>query len=750
MQNEKKAIQSFVEEAYLDYAMYVILDRALPHIGDGLKPVQRRIIYAMSELHLNYLAKYKKSARTVGDVLGKFHPHGETACYDAMVLMAQPFSYRYPLIEGQGNFGSADDPKSFAAMRYTEAKLSKYADLLLQEIDQGAVAWNDNFDGTLKEPKVLPAKLPMVLLNGTTGIAVGMATDILPHNLYEVAKACIYILNHKDPEKITVEDLCQYIIAPDFPTKAEIITSAEELLELYKTGYGSVKARAVYTREKDGIIITALPYMVSGAKVLKQIADQIHSKNLQFITDLRDESDHDNPTRLVLVPKSNRVDVDAIMSHLFATTELEKTYRVNFNMIGIDGKPKVKNLLVILREWLEFRLAIVRERLQYSLAKISDRLHILEGLLIIYLNLDEVINIIRYEDEPKLVLMKKFNLTEMQVNAILDLKLKHLAKLEEIKITEESQQLTAEQQRIMAILGSENKLKSLVKDEIQELANKLKDARCSELKTREVAKILDANLLVKSSEQVVTVVLSDKGWIRCGKDHDLDPLALNYKSGEQYKSHAVGLYSQNAIFLDSTGKSYSLSVASLPTMRGYGEPLTSKLSPDTGATFEAVIMGASEQKILLAQSEGFGFITTINNLQAKTRSGKNIINLGTGKLLTPLKLDVDSKYCVILSSDLKMLLLDLKSIPELNKGRGRKLGAVAKKSNILAMAILNNQADLIINYSNKNIIIKHKELLNYLGEIGDGGKKVAGLAKLSSSVKTITLSVGSNSRTQNS
>lgn len=739
--NEKKAIQSFVEEAYLDYAMYVILDRALPHISDGLKPVQRRIIYAMSELHLNYLAKHKKSARTIGDVLGKFHPHGETACYEAMVLMAQPFSSRYQLIEGQGNFGTADDPKSFAAMRYTEAKLSKYADILLQEIDQGAVVWNDNFDGTLKEPKVLPAKLPMVLLNGTTGIAVGMATDILPHNLQEVAKACIYILNHKHPENITVEDLCKYIIGPDFPTKAEIITSSEELLELYKTGYGSVKARAVYTQEKAGIVITALPYMVSGAKVLKQIADQIHSKNLQFITDLRDESDHSNPTRLVLVPKSNRVDVDAIMSHLFATTELEKTYRVNFNMIGIDGKPQVKNLLMILREWLEFRLAIVKERLQYSLSKITDRLHILEGLLIVYLNLDEVINIVRYEDDPKIVLMEKFNLTDIQVNAILDLKLKNLAKLEEIKIKEESQKLTMEQQKIIAILESKDKLKSLVKDEIQEIANKLKDPRCSELKTREAAKILDNNLLVKSSDLEVTVVLSDKGWVRCGKGHDVDPLALNYKSGEQYKSHAVGLSNQNAIFLDSTGKSYSLSTSLLPTMRGYGEPLTSKLSPETGAVFESVIMGDGEQKVLLVQSQGFCFITTINNLQAKTKGGKNIINLGDGKLLAPIKLDSDSKYCVVLSNDFKMLLIDVSSIPELNKGRGRKLCNINKKNHMLGIAILNNKSDLAISYGNKNIIIKHKELLDYLGKIGDAGKKLSSLPKLSSSsAKTITLS----------
>lgn len=727
--NEKQLIQDFVEEAYLDYAMYVILDRALPHIGDGLKPVQRRIVYAMSELHLNYLAKHKKSARTIGDVLGKFHPHGETACYDAMVLMAQPFSSRYPLIEGQGNFGTADDPKSFAAMRYTEAKLSKYAEILLQEIEQGAVVWGDNFDGTLKEPKVLPAKLPMVLLNGTTGIAVGMATDIVPHNLQEVSDACIYMLNHKHPESITVEELCKYIVGPDFPTKAEIITTPEELLDVYKTGYGSVKSRAVYTQEKAGIVITALPYMVSGAKVLKQIADQIHSKNLQFITDLRDESDHANPTRLILVPKSSRIDVEAVMSHLFATTELEKNYRINFNMIGIDGKPQVKNLLQILREWLDFRVSFVKQRLQFSLAKLTDRLHILAGLLIVYLNLDEVINIVRYEDEPKNVLIKKFNLTEIQVHAILELKLKNLAKLEEIKIKEELEKLTIEQQKIINILASKEKLKSLVRDEIKEIAAKLKDPRCSQLKIRDAAKVLDNNLLVKSADLEVTVVLSDKGWVRCGRGYDIDPMALNYKSGEQYKSHAIGLSNQNAIFLDSTGKSYSLMASMLPSMRGYGEPLTSKLSPENGAIFEVVIMGDLSQKVLLAQSHGFGFITSISNLQAKTKTGKNIINLNDGKLLAPLKLSADSEYCIVLSSDLKMLLFKVDAIQELNKGRGSKLCAVGKKNSLVAIAILNKDSDLLINYNHKNLIIKHKELLNYLGNIGDVGQKVAKLPK---------------------
>ena len=733
---EHKKVQTFVEESYLDYAMYVILDRALPHIADGLKPVQRRIVYAMSELHLNYLAKHKKSARTVGDVLGKFHPHGDMACYDAMVLMAQPFSYRYPLIEGQGNFGTADDPKSFAAMRYTESKLSKYADLLLEEIEQGAVVWVDNFDGTLKEPKILPAKLPMVLLNGTTGIAVGMATDLVPHNLHEVASACIYILSHNSPKSITVEEICEHILGPDFPTTADLITTKQELLELYKTGYGSVKTRAVYCVEKDCIVINALPYMVSGAKVLKQIADQIHSKNLQFITDLRDESDHENPTRLILVLKSNRVDAEAIMSHLFATTELEKSYRVNFNMIGLDGKPRVKNLLEILQEWLEFRLEIVKKRLEYSLNKINDRLHILEGLLIAYLHLDEVINIIRTENEPKIILIKKFHLTDLQALAILDLKLKNLAKLEEIKIKEESSKLSIEQKSIIAILDSKVKLKNLVKKEIQTIANNLKDPRRSNFViVKETAKLITSNLLSKGSNEQVMVVLSDKGWVRCGKGTDINPLTLNYKSGEQYKSHAQGRSNNDVIFLDSSGKSYSLAVQHLPSMRGYGEPLTSKLSPEPGAVFEAVIIGEPEQKILLCQNHGYGFITNILNLQAKTRGGKNIINLSDSKLLSPIKLENHSKYFVVISSDLKLLMFNISDIPELNKGKGKKLLSISKNNYLAAAIILDNKDNLMIKLRANNrakdvsITITAKELLGYKDDIGQSGKKLLNVPK---------------------
>lgn len=733
---EHKKIEHFVEESYLDYAMYVILDRALPHIADGLKPVQRRIIYAMSELHLNYLAKYKKSARTVGDVLGKFHPHGDMACYEALVLMAQPFSYRYPLIEGQGNFGTADDPKSFAAMRYTESKLSKYADLLLEELDKGAVEWVDNFDGTLKEPKLLPAKLPMVLLNGTTGIAVGMATDLVPHNLYEVASACVYILSHDNPKNIMVEDICEYILGPDFPTTADLITPKQELLELYKTGYGSIKTRATYCVEKDCIIITALPYMVSGGKVLKQIADQIHSKNMQFITDLRDESDHENPTRLVLVLRSNRVDTTAIMSHLFATTELEKSYRVNFNMIGLDGKPKVKNLLEILQEWLEFRLTIVKIRLEHRLANINERLHILAGLLIAYVNIDQIIHIIRTADEPKKILIKKFKLTDVQASAILDLKLKNLAKLEEIKIKEETNELTIEQNSITAILASKAKLKTLVKKEIQNIANNLKDPRRSKfVLITEEAKPLISNLLSKPANEQVTVVLSDKGWVRCGKGVDINPLELNYKSGEQYKAHAQGRANQDVIFLDSSGKSYSLSTSNLPSMRGYGEPLTSKLSPEPGAVFAAVLMGEPEQKILLCQNQGYGFMTNIINLQAKTKGGKNIINLADAELLTPIKVENNYNYCAVISSDCKLLVFEINDIPELNKGKGKKLLAVTQNAFLASIILLEGKDNLVINISAKNraknivLNISNKELLSYKGTIGQSGKKLSDLPK---------------------
>ena len=564
---ENQPLRQFTEKAYLDYSMYVILDRALPQIGDGLKPVQRRIIYAMSELGLRNTAKYKKSARTVGDVLGKYHPHGDSACYEAMVLMAQDFSYRYPLVDGQGNWGSPDDPKSFAAMRYTESRLTPYAQLLLDELEQGTVDWTPNFDGTLEEPRLLPARLPNILLNGTTGIAVGMATDIPPHNLKEVANACIHLLDNPDA---TLADLCGFVKGPDFPTEAEIITAEQDIREIYRTGNGSLRMRAVYTRENGDIVITALPHQASGSKVLEQIAEQMQAKKLPMIEDLRDESNHENPTRLVIVPRSNRVDVEALMAHLFATTDLERSYRVNLNMIGLDGKPQVKNLRTILSEWLEFRANTVRRRLQYRLDKVLGRLHILAGLLIAYLNIDEVIKIIRYEDKPKSVLMARFNLSDMQAEAILELKLRHLAKLEEMQIRTEQDELAKERDHLEALLKSKTKLHALIRKELTADAEKFGDARRSPIVKRAEAKALSEESLLTS--EPVTVVLSQKGWIRSGKGHEIDGATLSYRAGDEFQAETRGRSSQPVILLDSSGRSYSLPTHSLPSARGQGEP----------------------------------------------------------------------------------------------------------------------------------------------------------------------------------
>ncbi|MDE2088677.1 MAG: DNA topoisomerase IV subunit A, partial [Gammaproteobacteria bacterium] len=583
---ERLPLKVFTEKAYLDYSMYVILDRALPHIGDGLKPVQRRIVYAMSELSLSAVSKHKKSARTVGDVLGKYHPHGDLACYEAMVLMAQPFSYRYPLIDGQGNWGSPDDPKSFAAMRYTEARLARFAEVLLSELGQGTVDWTPNFDGTLEEPSLLPARLPHVLLNGTTGIAVGMATDIPPHNLREVTAATVHLLEHPHA---TVEELCEHVQGPDFPTEAEIITPRAEIRRIYETGSGSLRVRARYEHEDGGIVITALPYQVSGARVLEQIAAQMQAKKLPMVEDLRDESDHENPTRLVIVPRSNRVDVDALMAHLFATTNLESSYRVNLNMIGLNGRPQVKNLKQVLSEWLEFRTATVRRRLQHRLDQVTTRLHVLDGLLIAYLNLDEVIAIIRREDHPKPVLMARFGLSDAQAEAILELKLRHLAKLEEMKIRTEQKALAEERDGLQKTLGSKQRLKTLIRKELQEDAERYGDARRSPIVERRPAQALDETALIPS--EPVTVVLSSMGWVRAAKGHDIDPAALSYRAGDGFRAVARGRSNQLTVFLDSSGRAYALPAHSLPSARGQGEPLTGRLNPSGGAEFMGVMMG---------------------------------------------------------------------------------------------------------------------------------------------------------------
>uniref|UniRef100_UPI0028ABF652 DNA topoisomerase IV subunit A n=1 Tax=Pantoea sp. TaxID=69393 RepID=UPI0028ABF652 len=619
---ERLALHTFTENAYLNYSMYVIMDRALPYIGDGLKPVQRRIIYAMSELGLNASAKFKKSARTVGDVLGKYHPHGDSACYEAMVLMAQPFSYRYPLVDGQGNWGAPDDPKSFAAMRYTESRLSKYAEVLLGELGQGTVDFVPNFDGTMQEPKMLPARLPNILLNGTTGIAVGMATDIPPHNLREVAQAAIALL---DKPNTSLDALLDIVQGPDYPTEAEIITPRDEIRKIYQTGRGSVRQRAVWKKEDGEVVITALPHQVSGARVLEQIAAQMRNKKLPMVEDLRDESDHENPTRLVIVPRSNRVDLDQVMHHLFATTDLEKSYRVNLNMIGLDNRPSVKNLLEILSEWLVFRRDTVKRRLNHRLERVLRRLHILEGLLVAFLNIDEVIHIIRSEDEPKPVLISRFGISETQAEAILELKLRHLAKLEEMKIRGEQSELEKERDQIQAILASERKMNTLLKKELQADAAAYGDDRRSPLHEREEAKALSENELVPS--EPVTIVLSQMGWVRSAKGHDIDPSGLSYKAGDSYLAAARGKSNQPVAFIDSTGRSYTLDPTSLPSARGQGEPLTGKLTPPPGAVVEQVLMEADDQKLLMASDAGYGFICTFADLVSRNRAGKALLTL---------------------------------------------------------------------------------------------------------------------------
>ena len=682
---EVQSLRTFTESAYLNYSMYVIMDRALPFIGDGLKPVQRRIVYAMSELGLNAQAKFKKSARTVGDVLGKYHPHGDSACYEAMVLMAQPFSYRYPLVDGQGNWGAPDDPKSFAAMRYTESRLSKYAELLLGELGQGTVDYTPNFDGTLQEPKMLPARLPNILLNGTTGIAVGMATDIPPHNIREVANAAIMLA---DNPKATLSEVMAHIQGPDFPTEAEIITPPQDIEKIYKTGRGSIRMRAVWKKEEGDIVITDLPHQVSGAKILEQIASQMRAKKLPLIEDLRDESDHENPTRLVIVPRSNRVDLEQVMNHLFATTDLEKSYRVNMNMIGLDNRPSVKGLVEILTEWLEYRRNTVTRRLNYRLDKVLKRLHILDGLLIAFLNIDEVINIIRYEDDPKTELMQRFNLTEIQSEAILELKLRHLAKLEEMRIKGEQSDLAKERDQLQALLGSPRKLNSLIKKELQQDADKYGDERRSPIVERSEAKAITEQELIPS--EPMTIVLSEMGWVRAAKGHDIDPTGLSYKAGDSFKAAAKGKSNQPVVFIDSTGRSYAIEPNTLPSARGQGEPLTGKLALPAGASVEHVLMSANDnQKFLLASSTGYGFICQFNDLVARNRNGKAIINLpNNAKVLTPIEISNDESLLLSITQAGRMLIFPVKDLPELAKGKGNKIISLSNADDSLAYMIL--------------------------------------------------------------
>lgn len=724
---EQQPLKRYTEDAYLNYSMYVILDRALPHVGDGLKPVQRRIVYAMSELGLKNTAKYKKSARTVGDVLGKYHPHGDSACYEAMVLMAQPFSYRYPLVDGQGNWGASDDPKSFAAMRYTESRLTAYADSLLSELGQGTVNWQPNFDGTLEEPQTLPARLPNILVNGTTGIAVGMATDIPPHNIRELVSACIHLLDNPNAD---VAALCEHVVAPDFPTNAEIITPSYELLKLYQTGRGSIKMRAKYSKEDGDIVIYALPHQVSGARILEQIAQQMQAKKLPLITDLRDESDHENPTRLVLVPKSNRVDVTALMAHLFATTDLQKNYRVNLNVIGLDGRPQVKNLKQMLSEWLTYRTSTVRRRLQFRLDKVLNRLHILQGLLVAFLNIDEVIHIIRTEEEPKAVLMQRFGISDIQAEAILELKLRHLAKLEEMKIRGEQDELEAERELLEKTLGSERRLKTLIKKELTQDAAKYGDERRSQVVVREDAKAFSETQLV--AVEPVSVVLSQRGWIRSGRGYDLDVQKLSYKAGDGFLSKVQGKSNQTVVVFDDTGRAYSLPAHTLPSARGQGEPLSGRLNPPLGANFCAVLMGELTQKYLLASDAGYGFIATLGEMQSKNKNGKALISLPkNAQVVAPSPVDeLASQWIAAVSNEGRLLVFPAQELPELGKGKGNKMlnissaRAQAREETMVSAVVLSVTDNLLVHAGRRHTRLKFADLQNYQGERGRRGTKL--------------------------
>ena len=720
---EQMPLRTFTERAYLNYSMYVIMDRALPFIGDGLKPVQRRIVYAMSELGLNATAKYKKSARTVGDVLGKFHPHGDSACYEAMVLMAQPFSYRYPLVDGQGNWGAPDDPKSFAAMRYTESRLSKISEILLSELGQGTVDYQPNFDGTLAEPQYLPARLPHILLNGTTGIAVGMATDIPPHNINEIADAAVMLV---DNPKAGLDDVLEIVQGPDFPTEAEIISPKSEIRKIYEQGRGSIKMRATWKKEDGEIIISALPHQSSPSKVIAQIAEQMTAKKLPMLEDIRDEADHENPIRIVLVPRSNRVDTDALMAHLFATTDLEKSYRVNMNMIGLDHKPAVKGLLEILNEWLSFRRTTVTRRLQYRLDKVLSRLHILEGLMIAFLNIDEVIEIIRHEDDPKAELMARFNLSDEQADAILNLRLRHLAKLEENQLKAEQDELEKERLNLEAILGSERRLNTLIKKEIQEDAKKYANPRMSQLVEREEAKMISESDMTPA--EPVTVILSEMGWVRCAKGHDINPKSLSYKAGDNYRAHACGKSNQAVVFIDSTGRSYALDPLSLPSARSQGEPLTGKLNLPAGATIEYVVMASEQQELLMASDAGYGFICKFEDLIARNKAGKALISLPeNAKVMKPKTLTNATTLVVAMTSAGRMLIFPAKDLPALSKGKGNKIvtipAANAKERSelLVRLLLISDQASLEFHSGKRKIVLKPEDLQKFRAERGRKG-----------------------------
>ena len=713
---ERRPLKEFAEKAYLDYSMYVILDRALPHVGDGLKPVQRRIVYAMSELGLTAGAKYKKSARTVGDVLGKFHPHGESACYEAMVLLAQPFATRYPLIDGQGNWGTADDPKSFAAMRYTEAKLTRFAEVLLQELREGTVEWSSNFDGTLDEPKLLPSRLPHVLLNGAAGIAVGMATDVPPHNLREIVAACVRLL---DEPHVSVRDLCEHVRGPDFPTDAEIVSPRDELVAIYESGSGSVRMRARFERENGAVVVFALPYQVSGSKVLEQIAQQMLAKKLPMVEDLRDESDHENPTRLVIVPRSNRVDVERLMSHLFATTDLERTYRVNMTVVGLDNCPRQADLKAILAEWLRFRVGTVRRRVEHRLDRVNDRLHVLDGLLVAFLDIDEVIAIIREEERPRQALMSRFGLTDVQAEAILNLRLRNLARLEEVKIRAEQSELAGESSRLEGILESDRGVPMLVREELLEDVERYGDERRSPLVEREAAQALgEADL---TPAEPVTVVLSERGWVRAAKGHEIEPEALGYRSGDVYRAMARGRSNQLAVFLDSTGRVYCIPAHTLASARGQGEPLAGRINPPDGATFQGVMIGPADRLYVIATDAGYGFVVRLEDLWSRNRAGKACVSLTPGaKLLVPRPVhNPDGAQLAAVSSAGKLLVHPLAELPQLARGKGVKIMQIPKakaqvrEDFVVDIEVVPSRASLTVHAGKRYIKLKPSDLAHY-------------------------------------
>jgi topoisomerase-4 subunit A len=724
---EQVPLRRFTEEAYLNYSMYVIMDRALPHIGDGLKPVQRRIVYAMSELGLSATAKYKKSARTVGDVLGKFHPHGDSACYEAMVLMAQPFSYRYPLVDGQGNWGAPDDPKSFAAMRYTESRLSRFSEILLAELGQGTVDWVPNFDGTMNEPKTLPARLPHIMLNGITGIAVGMATDIPPHNVREIAAACVHLI---EQPKAEVSDLLEFVQGPDYPTDAEIITPKADIEKIYQTGRGSIRMRAVYELEQGEVVITALPHQASGGKILEQIAGQMNAKKLPMVVDLRDESDHETPVRLVIVPRSNRVDTEQLMQHLFASTDLEKSYRVNINMIGLDNRPAVKNLLEILTEWLEYRRETVRRRLQYRLDKVLARLHILDGLLVAYLNIDEVIEIIRGYDDPKAELMSRFSLSETQAHSILEIKLRQLAKLEEFKIRAEQDELREEQEYLEKILNSKVRMSTLMKKEILAAAEEYGDDRRSRLVERTESKALTEKDLVPS--EAVTVVISDKGWARCAKGHDIDATALSYKAGDSYLCLAKGRSNRPVAFIDSSGRAFTTDAHTLPTARSQGEPLTGRFNLTAGENFVHCLMANDDTQYLLVSDAGYGFISCFGDMISRNKNGKAMITLPkNSRVLTPQLIEnIDDSSCLAITTEGRMLVFPVKNLPILSKGKGNKIinipsaRAKTREELVTLLAIVPDGASVTLHAGRRKLTLKTSDIEHYRGERGRRGNKL--------------------------